>query len=205
MTYVPNMIHICPNRLNVDPLCPPKKQKSCRSSNIHVKAVRKEMDKLKEARAIKEVYYPEWLVNTVVIKKKNGKWKVCVDFTDLNKACPEDPFPVPKIDQIVDATFGHPMMSFLDAFQGYHQIALASKDQEKTFFITPTSNFHYKVMPFGLKNAESTYQRMVNKMFKEQLGRNMEAYIDDMVVKSKAVENHLTDLAKTFETLRKHV
>ena len=112
---------------------------------------------------------------------------------------------MPKIDQIVDATFGHPRMSFLDAFQGYHQIALALKDQEKTFFITPTSNFHYKVMPFGLKNAEYTYQRMVNKMFKEQLGRNMEAYIDDIVVKSKAVENHLTDLVKTFETLRKHV
>ena len=95
-------------------------------------------------------------------------------------------------------------MSFLDAFQGYHQIALAPEDQEKTSFTTPMGNFHYKVMPFGLKNARSTYQRMVTKMFKEQLGRNMETYIDDMVVKSKAMEDYLTDLAETFKTLQKH-
>ena len=98
-----------------------------------------------------------------------------MDFMNLNKACPKGPFPVPKIDQLVNATFGHPRMSFLDAFQGYHQIALAPKDKEKTSFITLTSNFHYRVLPFNLKNAESTYQRMVTKMFKEQLGRNMEA------------------------------
>ena len=140
----------------------------------------------------------------MVVKKKNGKWRVCIDFTGLNKACPKDPFLVPKIEQLVDATFGHPKMSFLDAFQGYHQIALAPEDQEKTSFTTPIGNFHYKVMPFELKNARSTYQRMVTKMFKEQLGRNMEAYIDDMVVKSKAVEDYLTDLAKTFKTLQKH-
>ena len=140
----------------------------------------------------------------MVVKKKNGKWRVCIDFTGLNKACPKDPFLVPKIEQLVDATFGHPKMSFLDAFQGYHQIALAPEDQEKTSFTTPIGNFHYKVMPFELKNARSTYQRMVTKMFKEQLGRNMEAYIDDMVVKSKALEDHLTDLTKTFKTLQKH-
>ena len=86
------------HRLNVNPHCVPKKQKLRRSSNIHIKAVREEVDKLKEAGAIKEVYYPEWLANTVVVKKRNGKWKVCVDSTDLNKACPKDPFPVPKIN-----------------------------------------------------------------------------------------------------------
>ena len=102
-----------------------------------------------------------------MVKKKNGKWRVCVDFTDLNKACPKDPFPLPKIEKLVDATFGHPKMSFLDAFQGYHQITLAPEDQEKTFFITPTGNFHYKVMPFGLKYVGFTYQRMVTKMFKD--------------------------------------
>lgn len=94
-------------------------------------------------------------------------------------------------------------MSFLNAFQRYHQIVLAPKDQEKTSFITPTGNFHYKVMPFGLKNAGSTDQRMETKMFREQLGRNMEAYIDDMVVKSMATEDHLTNLVETFQTLRK--
>ena len=78
------------------------------------------MTRLKQAGAIKEVFYPEWLANTVVVKKKSGKWRVCVDFTNLNKACPKDPFPMPKIDQPVDATVGHSQMSFLDAFQGYH-------------------------------------------------------------------------------------
>ena len=101
----------------------------------------------------------------MVVKKKNGKWRVCVDFTDLNKACPKDPFPMPWIDQLVDATAGHPQMSFLDAFQGYHQIPLALEDQEKTAFVTPTGNYHYKVMSFGLKNVGSTYQRMMTRMF----------------------------------------
>ena len=88
------------------------------------------MTRLKQAGAIKEVFYPEWLVNTVVVKKKSGKWRVCVDITDLNKACPKDPFPMPKIDQLVDATISHPRMSFLDVFQGYHQIPLALDDQK---------------------------------------------------------------------------
>ena len=109
---------------------------------------------------------------------------MCVDFTDLNKACPKDPFPMSRIDQLVDATIDHPRMSFLDAFQGYHLIPLALDDQEKTVFVTPVGNYHYKVMPFGLKNARSTYQRMMTKMFKSQLGKNVEVYIDDMVVRA---------------------
>ena len=143
------------------------------------------MTRLKQARAIKEVFYPEWLANTVVVKKKSGKWRVCVDFTDLNKACPKDPFPMPMIDQLVDVTVGHPRMSFLDAFQGYHQIPLALDDQEKTAFVTLIGNYHYKVMPFRLKNTGSTYQRMMTRMFELLLGKNIEIYIDDMVVKAK--------------------
>ena len=123
------------------------------------------MMKLKRAGAIKEVFYPEWLANTVLVKKKNWKWQVCVDFTDLKKACPKDPFPMPQIDQLVDTTVGHPRISFLDAFQGYHQIPLALEDQEKTAFVMPTRNYHYKVMPFSLKNVGSTYQRMMTRMF----------------------------------------
>ena len=111
---------------------------------------------------------------------------MCVDFTDLNKAYPKDPFPMPRIDQLVDATVGHPQMTFLDAFQGYHQIPLSLNDQEKKTFITSTRNYHYKVIPFDLKNAGSTYQRMMTRMFEPQLGKNIEIYIDDMVVKSKA-------------------
>ena len=156
---------IC-HHLNVNPLIAPKKQPPQCPSREHVEAVREEVTRRKQAGDIKEVFYPEWLANTVVVKKKNGKWRVCVDFTDLNKACPKDPFPIPKIDQLVDATVGHPRMSFLDVFQGYHQIPLALNDQEKTAFVTLIGNYHYKVMLFGLKNAGSTYQRMMTRMFK---------------------------------------
>ena len=120
-----------------------------------------------QARAIRELQYPTWLSNTVVVKKKNGKWKVCVDFTNLNQTCPKDPFPLPKMDQLVDATARHDRMSFLDAFQGYHQITLLVEGREKTTFITPLRIYYYKVMPFGLKNTGAIYQRMVTKMFKD--------------------------------------
>ena len=139
-----------------------------------------------------------------MVKKKSGKWRVCVNFTDLNKTCPKDPFPMPKINRLVDATVGHPRMSFLDAFQGYHQIPLALDDQEKATFVTLIENYHYKVMPFGLKNAGSIYQRMMTRMFESQLGKNIEIYIDDMVVKSKMVSEHLGDLQTIFEILRKY-
>ena len=160
--------------------------------------------KLKQAGTIKEVFYPKWLANTVMVKKKTRKWCVCVDFTDLNKACPKDPFLMPQIDQLVDATVGHPRMSFLDAFQRYHQIPLALDDQEMTTFVTPIGNYHYKVMPIGLKNAGATYQRMMIRMFEPQLGKNIEIYIDDIVVKSKAESKHVNDLENIFAILRKH-
>lgn len=115
---------IC-HHLNVNPSFIPKKQPSRRPFRAHVEAIKDEVTKLKQVGAIKEVFYPQWLANIVIVKKKNGKWRVCVDFTDLNRACPKDPFPMPRIDQLVDATVGHPRMSFLDTFQGYHQIPLA--------------------------------------------------------------------------------
>ena len=161
------------HHLNMNSSITPKRQPPRRPSKEHVEAVKSEVTKLKQAEAIKEVFYPQWLANTVVVKKKTRKWRVCVDFTDLNRACPKDLFPIPRIDQLVDATVGHPRMSFLDAFQGYHQIPLALDDQEKTTFVTLVGNYHYKVIPFGLKNAGSTYQRMMTKMFEPQLGKGL--------------------------------
>ena len=137
-------------------------------------------------------------------EKNSGKWRVCIDFTDLNKAYLKDLFPIPKIDQLVDAIVGHPRMSFLDTFQGYHQIPLVLDDQEKTAFIIPIGNYHYKVMPFGLKNARFTYQRMMTRMFESLLGKNIMIYIDDMVVKSKMVSEHLGDIRIIFEILRNY-
>ena len=109
-----------------------------------------------------------------------------------------------RIDQLVDATVGYPRMIFLDVFQGYHQLLLALDDQEKTTFVTPIGNYHYKVMPFGLKNARSTYQRMMTKIFEPQLGKNVEVYIDDMVVKIKLVSEHVGDLTSIFKILREY-
>uniref|UniRef100_A0A2N9ENB8 Uncharacterized protein n=1 Tax=Fagus sylvatica TaxID=28930 RepID=A0A2N9ENB8_FAGSY len=164
--------------LNVDPLIRPVVQKGRRISPLHQEAVCEEVNRLIEAEAIREILYPTWLSNTVVVKKKN--------------------------DQLVDATSGHQRMSFLDAFQGYHQIAMDPADEEKTAFITPRGIFCYKVMPFGLKNAGATYQRMITKMFSSQLGKTVEVYIDDMVVKSVRAEDHLENLRAVFNTLRRH-
>ena len=108
-----------------------------------------------------------------------------MDYTDLNDARPKDSFPLPRIYQIVDASAMHGMLSFLDAFSGYHQIPMHSPDEEKTSFITPHGIYCYNVMPFGLKNVRATYQRLVTKMFRPLLGSIMEVYIDDMLVKSK--------------------
>ena len=141
------------HHLNVNPSVTPKKQPPRRSSKDHFDTIKDEVMKLKQAEAIKEMFYPKWLANTVIVKKKNGKWRVCADFTDLNKACPKDPFLIPWIDQLVDAIVGHPWMSFLNTFQAYHQIPLALEDQDKTVFFTHIEDYHYKVMPFGLKNA----------------------------------------------------
>ncbi|XP_019055681.1 PREDICTED: uncharacterized protein LOC109115782 [Nelumbo nucifera] len=139
-----------------------------------------------------------------MVKKANGKWRICINFTDLKKACPKDSFPLPRIDQLIDATTGHELLSFIDAFSGYNQIRMHPGDQERTAFITNRGLYCYKVMPFGLKNVGATYQRLVNEVFKEWLGWNVEAYVDDMLVKSKKVEHHLADLREVFDTLRKY-
>ena len=127
---------------------------------------------------------------------------MCVDYTDLNDACPKDRFPLPRIDQIVDASAGHGMLSFLDAFSGYHHIPMYSPDAEKTSFITPHGLFCYNVMPFGLKNAGATYQRLVTKMFRPLLMKTMEVYIDDMLIKSKERWDHANHLQQVFDLLK---
>ena len=124
------------------------------------------MDKLLANGFIREAQYPTWLSNPVLVPKPNGTWRTCIDFSDLNKACPKDCFPLPNIDQMVDATAGYELLSFMDAYSGYNQIFRHVADQEHTSFRTDKGVYCYKVMPFGLKNAGATYQRLVNRMFK---------------------------------------
>ena len=127
-----------------------------------------------------------------------------MDYTDLNDACPKDSFPLPRIDQIVDASAGHGILSFLDTFLGYHQIPMHPPDAEKTSFIKPYGLYCYNVMPFGLKNVGATNQRLVTKMFRPLLGSTMEVYIDDMLVKSKQRQDHVTHLQHVFDLLREY-
>ncbi|CAA0805907.1 Unknown protein, partial [Striga hermonthica] len=125
-----------------------------------------------------------------------GKWRMCIDFRDMNKACPQDLYPLPKIDQFVDSTAGCELLRLMDVLQGYHQIPLAREDRKRVSFVTSRETYCYVVMPFGLKNAGATYQRLVEKIFKKQLGRNMEVYVDDMLVKSKEAMDYVRDLRK---------
>ncbi|KAG7542873.1 Retrotransposon gag domain [Arabidopsis thaliana x Arabidopsis arenosa] len=194
---------IC-HELNVDPSFKPVKQKRRKLGVERAKIVNDEVDKLLKIGSIREVQYPEWVANTVVVKKKNGKDRVCIDFTDLNKACPKDSFPLPHIDRLVESTAGNELLTFMDAFSGYNQIMMNPEDQEKTSFITDRGIYCYKVMPFGLKNAGATYQRLVNKMFHNHLGKTMEVYIDDMLVKSLKKEDHVKHLEECFDILNKY-
>ena len=182
----------------------PVKQKHKSFAPERQKAINEEVGKLLQAGAIREVEYPEWLANVVLVKKANGKWRLCIDFTDINKACQKDSFPLPRIDLIVDATAGHKLLSFMDALSGYNQISMDPNDQEKTSFVIAQGTYCYRVMPFGLKNAGATYQRLVNRMFQKQIGATMEVYIDDMLVKSTTAGLHIAHLYEAFQILRNY-
>ena len=147
--------------LDQDKTVKPVKQRLRRSVQDRKEAIRVEVTRLLAAGFIREVAHPDWLANPVLVKKKNGEWRMCVDYTDLNKHCPKDPFPLPRIDQVVDSTAGCVLLSFLDCYSGYHQIALKESDQEKTSFITPFGAYFYNTMILGLKNAGATYQKAI--------------------------------------------
>nr|KYP49066.1 Transposon Ty3-I Gag-Pol polyprotein [Cajanus cajan]KYP49091.1 Transposon Ty3-I Gag-Pol polyprotein [Cajanus cajan]KYP49095.1 Transposon Ty3-I Gag-Pol polyprotein [Cajanus cajan] len=129
---------------------------------------------------------------------------MCTDYTDLNKACPKDAYPLPNIDRLVDGAAGHKFLTFLDAYSGYNQIRMHPRDEDKTTFVTESANYCYQVMPFGLKNAGATYQRIMDKIFSDQIEKNIEVYVDDMVVKSADIPSHVADLAEAFNALRRH-
>jgi len=194
---------IC-HRLNVNPKSKAKIQRRRRLNEEKAKAAAEEIVKLQEAGHIKEIQYPEWLANVVMVKKANGKWRMCVDFTDLNAACPKDSYPLPNIDSLVDRVSGCGLLSFMDAYSGYNQIRMHSEDEDKTAFMGTKANFCYRVMPFGLKNAGATYQRMMDRILQPMLGRNVEAYVDDMVVTSVSGNNHADDLQELFDTINKY-
>ena len=149
------------------------------------------------------VEYPKWLANVVPVPKNDDKVRVCIDFRDLNKANPKDDFPLPHIDLLVNSTASHSMLSFMNGFLRYNQILMAQKDMEKTTFITEWGTYCYRVMPFGLKNIRATYQRAATTLFHDMLHRNVEVYVDDMIMKSQGQADHLAALERFFERIQK--
>jgi len=166
--------------------------------------IKEETKKLLSVGHIREIQYPKWLANVVLVKKANGKWRMCMDFTDLNKACPKDSYPFPSIDALVDSASGCRMLSFLDAFSRYNQIKMHPRDECKTMFMTELSCYCYTVTLFGLKNAGATYQRLVDRALAPMIGRNVQAYVDNMVVTSQIRDQHVTVLEELFATIAKY-
>jgi hypothetical protein len=171
-------------------------------SDDKAEGAQNEVKRLLSASVIREVTYPEWLANTVMVKKANGKGRMCIDFTDLNKTCPKDEFPLPRIDSLVDAAATSELMSLLDCYSGYHQIWMKKDNEPKTSFITPSGTYCYLRKPEGLKNAGGSFRRMIAKVLHSQIGRNMLTYVDDITVKSTKQENHVADLQETFANFR---
>jgi hypothetical protein len=185
--------------LNVEPDTRPVVQ-LMRTFHPEVKAqIIQEVKKLLSAGFIKLIQHPRWLSNIVSMKKKNDQIRCCVDFCNLNKICPKDEFSLPNMDLLIDSAAGHAMFSFIDGFSGYNQIFMSSKDAEETAFRTPIGNFYYTVMSFGLKNAGATYQRTMTVMFYDMMHREIEDYVDDIVVRSKTRKDHFGILKKVFE------
>ncbi|GJR52158.1 reverse transcriptase domain-containing protein [Tanacetum coccineum] len=200
MTGVPR--HIAEHRLNVREGCSPVRQKKRGQAADRNQAIQEEVGKLVEAGIMKEVHYHDWLSNPVMVKKHDDSWRMCVDFKDLNKACPKDGYPLPEIDWKVESLCGFPFKCFLDAYKGYHQIQMAKEDEEKTAFITSQGIFCYTKMPFGLRNVGATYQRLVDKAFHKQIGRNLEVYVDDLVIKRRTEDEIVRDIKETLKTIR---
>ncbi|CAA0841402.1 Unknown protein, partial [Striga hermonthica] len=195
---------VASHKLNLDQTIRPVVQKRRKLRPDRQKALEEEVEKLIDNKFIKEAKYPTWVLNPVLVKKSNELWRLCIDFSDLNKACPKDSYPLPHIDYMVDATSGHELMSFMDAYSGYNQIPMDPEDSEHTSFYSARGLYCYTMMPFGLKNAGATYQRLVNKMFATMIGHTMEVYVNDMLVKSVHASDHVAHLQDMFNVLRSY-
>jgi hypothetical protein len=195
---------IVEHRLPLKPECPPVKQRLRRSHPDMALKIKEEIQKQINAGFLITSEYPQWLANIVPVPKKDGKVRMCVDYRDLNRASPKDDFPLPHIDVLVDNTAKSKVFSFMDGFSGYNQIKMAVEDKEKTSFITPWGTFCYQVMPFGLTNAGATYQRGMTTLFHDMMHKEIEVYVDDMIVKLGTEEEHVEYLLKMFQRLRKY-
>jgi hypothetical protein len=197
-------IELAEHELKIFPNAKPIKQSMRHYNSKKARSIGEEINRLLEAKFIREIKEATWLSPPVMVEKDTKIYRMCMDFTALNKHCPKDYFPLPRIDQIIGSTAGYECLSFLDAYSGYNQIRLKVEDEDKTAFITPHVVYYYKTMPFVLKNAGATYQRCMQACLKEQIGRNIEVYVDDIVIKSTKAGSLLDDLRETFANLDRY-
>ncbi|XXG47440.1 hypothetical protein AAC387_Pa02g2086 [Persea americana] len=195
---------IAVHKLNLQENIKPVKQGQRRFRPVVMDKIEQEVQKLKNVGFIQEEQHPEWLANSIPVTKKNGQIRVCIDYRDLNNACPKDEFPLPIPEVMIDSTCRFERMTFMDGFSSYNQIKMHPEDERHTSFRTPFGVYCYTVMPFGLKNAGATYQRAMMKIFQDMQHKTVECYVDDLAVKSKREEDHLEDLREVFLRLRKH-
>jgi hypothetical protein len=188
--------------LDVSKTAKPVKQKLRRFAKDRKEVIRVEVLMLLAAGFIRECKNPIWLANPVLVPKKTGQWRMCIDYTNLNRHYPKDPFPLSRIDRVVDSTVGSTLLCFLDCYSGYHQIALKVSDQDRTVFITLHDIYCYTAMTFSLKNAGATYQKAIQKCLESQIGKNVKAYVDDVVIKTTIEDKLIADLAETFANLQ---
>jgi hypothetical protein len=191
-------MELAEHALEVKKTARPIKQKLRRFAKDRKQSIEVEVFKLLAAGFIRECKYPVCLANPVLVPKKTGELRISIDYTNLNKHCPKDPFPLPRMD----STAGSVLLCFLDCYSRYHHIALHPYDEDKTTFVTPHDIYCYKVMTFGLKNVGATYQKAIQKCLASQIGRNVEAYVDDVVVKTTIEDQIIADLIETFVNLR---
>lgn len=163
----------------------------------------KEVEEWLKTGIIRPVRYPTWISSPVLVKKPDDSWRICIDFKNLNSSCLRDYYPLPEIDWKIESVMGFRYKCFLDAYKGYHQVQIAKEDEEKTAFYTDHGTYCYVKMPFGLKSVGATYQKLIDTAFRSQIGRNLEAYVNDMVIKSRTEKELLADIAETFDNLRK--
>jgi hypothetical protein len=190
------------HHMKIHPDAKPVSQKPRRQSIERQDFIREEVRKLLHAGFIEEVHHPVWLANPVIVLKANGKLQMCIDYTNLNKACPKDPYTLPRIDQIVDSTSGCDLLSFLDAYSGFHQIQMSRQDRKHIAFVTVDGLYCDVVRPYGLKNALPTFVRAMSKTFGDLIRDRVEVYVDDIVVKTKRGSTLVEDLTLVFDKLR---
>ncbi|XP_010322042.2 uncharacterized protein [Solanum lycopersicum] len=195
---------IVSHKLPINPRFEQVKQKTRKFKAELSLKIKKEITKQIESRLVEVTQYPTWLANVVPVAKKDGKIKICVDYRDLNKDSPKDNFSLPNIHILIDNCAKHEMQSFVGCYAGYHQILMDGKDVEKMAFITPWGVYHYRVMSFSLKNAGATYMRAVTTIFHDMILKEIEVYVDDVIIKSRESSDHLTHLRKFFERLHRY-